>query len=162
MKLIVALMLASFVAVAVAQGPFTSSVSVTVQRKSAASQNNADNALNRDIERFVKAYYPAVAGATLKDDQGVCQPFSIVVPKAGGTTKTVNLEIYNRDANCFPALLQSGKTDLKSQSALGNVYGRIVNIEFDTVTDGQYVKEARTSAEAQAATDNATRAGEKP
>lgn len=142
---------------------FTSTATITITRKSdsgGATQNRADQALVRDIERFVIFHAGAVVRPTEKDASGACLPFTMTIGN-----RTINAEIYNRDAStCAPLLLQNGKTDLRSDNAMRAVLNRIFNAQFNRDTDTHFVQDAATVAAETAKTTaerDATRTAEK-
>jgi hypothetical protein len=143
--------------------PFTTTATITVQRRSQTTQNDADEKLRRDIERYVRAYYSNVTDPTPKDGGGVCTAFSANKQKADGTAQTVNLELYNRDATTCAVLIQGqGKTDLRNLTALQGVLERAFRLQFDEITDSLVVNDGRAAAEAAAKAELINRVAEKP
>lgn len=142
---------------AVAQ-TFTATSTITLQRRSTVTQAAANQALQRDIERFVRAYAPEITKPVAKDAQGACLPFTATIEG-----KVINLEIYNRDASsCAVSILGNGKTDLRAQAGLDGVLERLIRALFNGTTDAQNTKEQLTAAEAAAKADNTAREAEKP
>ena len=146
-----------------AQAQNTATATVTISRQSAVSQADANQKLARDIERFMLQRYPGINGATQKSGEpAVCQPYVITETRANGTTRSINLEIYNRDANTCLPVLNNGKTDLLGLGPLGNVLQRALRLLFDELSDAQYIKEAQDTTTAAVKTDLSGRVAEKP
>ncbi|MFZ9310722.1 MAG: hypothetical protein ACO24O_04375 [Arenimonas sp.] len=141
----------------------TATATITISRNSAVSQADANQKLARDIERFMLQRYPGINGATAKNgDPATCQTYSITETRADGSTRSINLEIYNRDANTCLPVLNNGKTDLVGINTLSNVLQRAMRLLFDELSDAQYVKEAQETTTATVKTDLSTRVAEKP
>lgn len=141
---------------------FTSTATITISRKSdgvGATQNKADQALLRDIERYVVGVAGAIVNPTAKDAGGVCQPFTATIGK-----RTINIDIYNRDAGTCAVVITNGRTDLRAFNAVTNILNRLINAQFSFLTDAQFVQDAASlaakAAEASANAD-AARTAEK-
>lgn len=141
---------------------FTATTTITIARKSdgaGATQNKADQALLRDIERYVVNVAGAIVNPTQKDAGGVCQPFTATIGK-----RTINIDIYNRDAGTCAVVITNGRTDLRSFNAVTTILNRLVNAQFNFLTDVQFVQDAAVTAAKAAETSangNATRTAEK-
>ena len=141
---------------------FTSSATITISRKSdgaGATQNRADQALLRDIERYVVGVAGAIVNPTEKNESGVCLPFTYTVG-----SRTINIDIYNRDAGTCAVVITNGRTDLRSFNAVTNILNRLVNAQFNFLTDVQFVQDAAVTAAKTAessASKDATRTAEK-
>lgn len=123
---------------------FNSTATITISRKSdgpGAAQSKADQALMRDIERYVVSVAGAVVNPTEKDAAGLCLPFTYTVGK-----RTLNLEIYNRAAGTCAVQVSNGRTDLRGINVLSNVLNRLVNAQFGLLTDAQFVQDAVAAA----------------
>ena len=142
---------------------FTSEAVITITRKSdgaSPTQNKADQALVRDIERYVIAHAGAVVRPTEKDASGTCLPFTTTIGN-----KTINVDVYNRNsATCAVVLLPNGKTDLRTDNAMRAILNRLFNAQFNHITDANYVQDAATVAAKTAetaATNDPARTAEK-
>lgn len=123
---------------------FTSTTTITISRKSdgaGATQNKADQALLRDIERYVVGVAGAIVNPTEKDAAGVCLPFTATIGK-----RTINIDIYNRDAGTCEVVITNGRTDLRSFNAVTSILNRLVNAQFNFLTDAQFVQDAAVTA----------------
>jgi hypothetical protein len=147
----------------VAQAQNTATATVTISRQSAVSQADANQKLARTIERFMLQRYPGINGATSKSGEpAVCQAYSITETRANGTTRSINLEIYNRDAaTCLP-VLANGRTDLLNLTALGNVLQRALRLLVDELDDAQYTRDAQDTTTTTVKTELSGRVTEKP
>lgn len=141
---------------------FTSSATITIARKSdgaGATQNKADQALLRGIERYVVGVAGAIVNPTEKDAAGVCQPFTTTIGK-----RTINIDIYSRDAGTCAVVITNGRTDLRSFNAVTNILNRLINAQFNFLTDAHFVQDAATVAAKAAETSanaDAARSAEK-
>lgn len=135
-----------FLALAIAANAqtFTSTTTITISRKSdgaSATQNKADQSLLRDIERYVVGVAGAIVNPTQKDAGGACQPFTATIGK-----RTINIDIYVRDASTCAVVTTNGRTDLRSFNAVTNILNRLVNAQFNFLTDAQFVQDAVMTA----------------
>ena len=160
--ILLAFILCAFATVASAQ-VFTSSATITISRKSdganGGSQNKADQALKADIERYVVGVAGSIVNPTAKDEQGNCLPFRYTLGK-----KTINIDIYNRDASTCAVAIVNGKVDLRSLNALSSILNRPINTQFNFLTDANFVQDAATMAAKAAeasANNDASRTAEK-
>lgn len=154
--LILIFCLCAFASAASAQ--FTTTATLTISRKS-DTQNKADQALLRDIERFVVYHAGAVVNPTQKDAQGNCLPFTTTIG-----SKTINVDVYNRDASTCAVAIVNSKTDIKGQAAMVAILNRLINAQFNFFTDTTFVADATATAAKTAETSaksDTTRAGEK-
>lgn len=95
----------------------------------------------RDIERYVVGVAGAIVNPTEKDANGVCQPFTATIGK-----RSINIDIYNRDAGTCAVVITNGRTNLRSFNAVTNILNRLVNAQFNFLTDAQFVQDAATVA----------------
>lgn len=159
------LLIVAFIALATVANAqtFTSDAVITITRKSdgaSPTQNKADQALVRDIERYVIAHAGGVVRPTEKNAGGTCLPFTTTIGN-----RTINVDVYNRDAStCAPLILGNGKTDLRTDNAMRTILNRLFNAQFNHITDANYVQDAATVAAKTAettATNDPARTAEK-
>jgi hypothetical protein len=143
-KLLILILLTCVLPVIARAQTFTTTATITITRKSdgaGATQNKADQALMRDIERYVVGVSGAIVNPTQKSDFGACLPYTFTLGN-----KTINVDIYNRDAETCAVAIVNGRTDLRSLNALSNILQRLIVTQFNFLTDAHYVQDAAITA----------------
>lgn len=134
---------------------FEATATITIKRKSDganATQNKADKSLREDIARYVVHAAGGVVNPTQKDAQGNCLPFTLIIG-----SKTINVDIYNRNAETCAVAIVNNAPDLKSLNNLITILERLMRTQFNFLTDMQFLADsvavAAKTAETNAAND---------